>query len=342
MDSATNSAERRIALLIDGDNISPDYIQHIFPELGRYGVVVLRRVYGDFTQEHLQSWRDVCHTFALQPMHQFSNSVRKNATDIALVIDAMSVLNTENVDGFCIASNDSDFTGLIRHLRGRGIFVIGAGNQDTAKTIQPACDAYIHLENFLKPRPVIPEPPHTPPSLFGTVFSPLSQPATPAQPTAPVKPVTPPQPPESAPPAKSSGIFRAFSPARPSDSSPVKPAPKPDAEPAKPPNPPQPTTPAKPATPAKPPPQPTAPAKPATPANKPLRAYPLDALRTALTQCMENDGWASLSTLGTQLRTVIPNFKSSHYGHSTLSKMLRVRSDVFEVVKDRARIRKAK
>ncbi len=108
---------RRLALLIDGDNAQAALLPQMLAEISKYGTLTIRRVYGDWTKPHLTSWKEAVNTHALQTEHQFNNTPGKNATDIALIIDAMDILHTDKVDGFCIASSDSDYTSLAKRIR---------------------------------------------------------------------------------------------------------------------------------------------------------------------------------------------------------------------------------
>lgn len=121
--------ELTIALLIDADNIGAKHIENILGELTKYGRVTIRRMYGDWTQERLKSWLEKSSQFSLTPIMQSNDTSRKNASDIGLVIDAMDILYSEKVNGFCIVSSDSDFNKLAKRLRESGNLVIGMGEQ---------------------------------------------------------------------------------------------------------------------------------------------------------------------------------------------------------------------
>lgn len=119
--------ERKLALLIDSDNVSSKYLNGIFDELSQYGIVTYRRIYGDFTNPANARWSTKLLEKSIIPIQQFSNTTGKNATDSALIIDAMDLLYNSNVDGFCIVSSDSDFTSLASRLRESGKIVIWMG-----------------------------------------------------------------------------------------------------------------------------------------------------------------------------------------------------------------------
>ena len=121
--------EKRFAVLIDSENISARYISSILDEMTKYGVVTYKRIYGDWTSAQTTRWKKELLENSIMPIPQFSNTVGKNATDSALIIDAMDILYTGNVDGFCIVSSDSDFTRLASRLRESGMQVIGMGEE---------------------------------------------------------------------------------------------------------------------------------------------------------------------------------------------------------------------
>jgi uncharacterized protein (TIGR00288 family) len=145
--ASINGADRRIALLIDSDNISHTRISLILAELAKYGSANIRRAYGDWTSEQLKGWKDKLHEFAVRPIQQFSYSSGKNATDIALVIDAMELLYTQKLDAFCIASSDADFTPLVMQLKANGLDVYGFGERKTPEPFVNACTTFLYLDN---------------------------------------------------------------------------------------------------------------------------------------------------------------------------------------------------
>ena len=141
--------EKCYALLIDADNISAKYIKPILTELSKYGVITYKRIYGDWTSTQHSSWKDVLLKNSITPIQQFSYTQGKNATDSAMIIDAMDILYTNDVDGFCIVSSDSDFTRLVSRLRESGKMVIGMGENKTPEPFRKACDKFTILENLL-------------------------------------------------------------------------------------------------------------------------------------------------------------------------------------------------
>ncbi|MBQ1339003.1 MAG: NYN domain-containing protein [Ruminococcus sp.] len=138
--------EMRYAVLIDADNVASKYTKYILDEVSNYGIVTYKRVYGDWTRPNLQSWKSMALDNAVTPVQQYSYTTGKNATDSAMIIDAMDILYSHNVDGFCIVSSDSDFTRLAIRLRESGMHVIGMGEKKTPKPFSTACNAFKYLE----------------------------------------------------------------------------------------------------------------------------------------------------------------------------------------------------
>ena len=138
--------EMRYAVLIDADNVAAKYTKNILDELSNYGVVTYKRVYGDWTRPNLAGWKSMALDNAITPVQQYSYTTGKNSTDSAMIIDAMDILYSNNVDGFCIVSSDSDFTRLAIRLRESGKHVIGMGEQKTPKPFSAACNAFKYLE----------------------------------------------------------------------------------------------------------------------------------------------------------------------------------------------------
>ncbi len=136
----------RLAVLIDADNTSSKLIKEMFEELASYGTITVKRAYGDWTNPHLTGWRDVLLGNAISPQQQFAYTYGKNATDSALIIDAMDLLYSGNVEGFAIVSSDSDFTPLATRLRESGKRVIGVGRRMTPKAFVEACERFVFLE----------------------------------------------------------------------------------------------------------------------------------------------------------------------------------------------------
>lgn len=139
---------KRFALLIDADNISAKYIGDILEELSTYGIITYKRIYGDWTSSQSNKWKKELMENSVIPVQQFSNTVGKNATDSTLIIDAMDILYTGNVQGFCIVSSDSDFTRLASRLRESGMEVIGMGEEKTPRSFRVACTRFVNLQNL--------------------------------------------------------------------------------------------------------------------------------------------------------------------------------------------------
>lgn len=135
-----------IALLIDSDNIAPKYMETVFDELKDIGTVTIKRIYGDWTLEQAKSWKAVLPKYALMPMQQYAYTQGKNSTDSAMIIDAMDILYSKEVDVFCLASSDSDFTRLAARLREEGKQVIGMGESKTPKAFVNVCDSFRYLD----------------------------------------------------------------------------------------------------------------------------------------------------------------------------------------------------
>jgi len=145
-DSAPEHQNARLAVLIDADNTSASSAAAILEELARYGIPTVKRAYGDWTTQNLVGWKAELPRHAIQPIQQFANTVGKNSTDSALIIDAMDLLYSGNLDGFAIVSSDSDFTRLATRLRESGKTVYGLGRRRTPTSLQNACDRFIFLE----------------------------------------------------------------------------------------------------------------------------------------------------------------------------------------------------
>lgn len=139
---------RRIAMLIDGDNAQPSLIGEMIAEASKYGLVTIRRIYGDWTTANMKSWKEILNDHAVQPVQQFRYTIGKNATDSALIIDAMDTLYEGVVSGFCLVSSDSDYTRLATRIREKGFFAMGIGKRSTPKAFVNACDVFVYTENL--------------------------------------------------------------------------------------------------------------------------------------------------------------------------------------------------
>jgi hypothetical protein len=140
----------RFAILIDADNTSPRIAAGLFEEVAKFGEASVRRIYGDFSGQRLKSWAEILPKYAIDPYQQFAYTTGKNASDIALVIDAMDLLHSGRMDGFCLVSSDSDFTRLASRLREQGADVYGFGEQKTPESFRQACRRFVYTENLLR------------------------------------------------------------------------------------------------------------------------------------------------------------------------------------------------
>lgn len=140
-----------LAVLIDADNSSPQWAEAIFEEIAALGEASVRRIYGDFSRAQMKGWGERLASLALVPHHQPANTVGKNASDIALVIDAMDILHSGRFDGFVLVSSDSDFTRLASRIREQGLDVYGIGQRKTPEAFRKACKRFIFVENLLAP-----------------------------------------------------------------------------------------------------------------------------------------------------------------------------------------------
>ncbi|HUV59093.1 MAG TPA: NYN domain-containing protein [Desulfatiglandales bacterium] len=142
----TNGPAQKLAVLIDADNAQPSIVEGLLAEIAKYGTANVKRIYGDWTGSHLRSWKEVLLLLSIQPIQQFRYTVGKNATDAAMIIDAMDLLYTNKFDGFCIVSSDSDFTKLASRIRESGLVVYGFGEKKTPEPFVSACDKFIYTE----------------------------------------------------------------------------------------------------------------------------------------------------------------------------------------------------
>lgn len=139
---------RKLAVLVDGDNAQPSLIDKILTECGKYGNITIRRVYGDWTTSQMKGWKEALNNHAVQPIQQFRYTVGKNATDSAMIIDAMDILHSGVCDAFCLVSSDSDYTRLATRIRETGFFVMGIGKSITPKPFVKACNIFTYTENL--------------------------------------------------------------------------------------------------------------------------------------------------------------------------------------------------
>jgi uncharacterized LabA/DUF88 family protein len=152
----SSSTSDKLAVLIDADNAQASIASELLGEVARYGTATIRRAYGDWTTTNLAGWKGVLHNLAIQPIQQFRYTVGKNATDSALIIDAMDLLHGGRLDGFCLVSSDSDFTRLATRVREAGLSVYGFGEEKTPRPFVAACDKFVFTEIL---RPATPDAP---------------------------------------------------------------------------------------------------------------------------------------------------------------------------------------
>ncbi|MEC4115119.1 NYN domain-containing protein [Myroides pelagicus] len=138
-----------IAILVDGDNAQAKLLDKILEEVSKYGKVTIRRIYGDWTTPQMNSWKDLLNDLSFSPMQKFNYTSGKNSTDSSLIIDAMDILHNKSVDGFCIVSSDSDYTGLAKRIREEGIFVMGVGEKKTPNAFVQSCEIFTYCETLM-------------------------------------------------------------------------------------------------------------------------------------------------------------------------------------------------
>ncbi|QYY31426.1 MULTISPECIES: NYN domain-containing protein [Cupriavidus] len=146
MTNSPRQGTATLAVLIDADNAAPAIIEGLLAEVAKYGVAAVKRIYGDWTKPNLSGWKECLLSHSIQPIQQFRYTVGKNATDSAMIIDAMDLLYTERFDGFCLVSSDSDFTRLASRIREQGLIVYGFGERKTPKPFVTACDKFIYSD----------------------------------------------------------------------------------------------------------------------------------------------------------------------------------------------------
>jgi uncharacterized protein (TIGR00288 family) len=140
------NSDQKLAILIDGDNIPAKYVNEMLQETTKYGTPTIKRIYGDWTNPRLNKWKGILLDNAITPIQQYAYTIGKNATDSAMIIDAMDILYSGKVDGFCLVSSDSDFTRLATRLREAGMTVIGIGEKKTPEPFLAACNRFVYLE----------------------------------------------------------------------------------------------------------------------------------------------------------------------------------------------------
>lgn len=137
-----------IAVLIDGDNAQPKLMKEIIEEVSKYGKATIRRIYGDWTSQQMNGWKTIINQYSISPIQKFSYTTGKNSTDSSLIIDAMDILHGKHIEGFCIVSSDSDYTGLAKRIREEGLFVMGIGEKKTPEAFAKSCEVFTFTENL--------------------------------------------------------------------------------------------------------------------------------------------------------------------------------------------------
>lgn len=152
-----DNTKSNIAVLIDGDNAQPKLIKEILEEVSKYGKATIRRIYGDWTQPQMNGWKDIINQYSISPIQKFAYTTGKNSTDSSLIIEAMDILHSKNIEGFCIVSSDSDYTGLAKRIREEGLFVMGIGQKKTPSAFVQSCEIFTFSENLI-PETAAPAP----------------------------------------------------------------------------------------------------------------------------------------------------------------------------------------
>ena len=152
------SSNKKIAVLIDGDNAEARLIEQILNEAAKFGRVTIKRIYADWTMPQMNKWKEQTNRFAIRPIQKFSYTKGKNSTDTALIIDAMDIMYQESVDGFCIVSSDSDYTGIAHRIREAGLYVMGIGGSHTPEAFVKACEHFVFTEILQPETPKLPLP----------------------------------------------------------------------------------------------------------------------------------------------------------------------------------------
>jgi uncharacterized protein (TIGR00288 family) len=149
MQNQMSEIKFNIAVLIDGDNAQAKFMKEMLEEVSKYGKATIRRIYGDWTSSHMNSWKETVNNHSISPIQKFSYTTGKNSTDSSLIIDAMDILHSKSVDGFCIVSSDSDYTGLAKRIREEGLFVMGIGRKTTPLAFVNSCEIFTFSENLI-------------------------------------------------------------------------------------------------------------------------------------------------------------------------------------------------
>ncbi len=147
----------KIAVLIDGDNAQPKILKEMLEEVAKYGKATIRRIYGDWTIPQMHGWKEILNQHSFNPIQKFAYTSGKNSTDSSLIIDAMDILHEKKIDGFCIVSSDSDYTGLAKRIREEGVFVMGIGRKTTPMAFVQSCEIFTYVENICSEETLVEE-----------------------------------------------------------------------------------------------------------------------------------------------------------------------------------------
>lgn len=300
-------SDKKFAVLIDADNISHRKIKDILDEIANYGTPTIKRIYGDFTDPKFAAWKSILLENSITPIQQYAYTTGKNATDSALIIDAMDILHKESVNGFCIVSSDSDYTRLASRIRESGREVLGFGEKKTPKPFIKSCDKFIYVEILGQPAAPAPAPALAP--------TPVPVPASAATQTPTAK----------AAPKKASAKRRQTSdtqaPGTPEAAAGKKTVPAPGQTPS--------VVPASEQTPV------TVQAQMQDPAQSQSIIRPIDddfkdLLANTIEDAADDSGWAFLGIVGSVLTKKMPDFDPRNYGYKKLSLLVKALSEAIE------------
>ena len=299
-------SDKKFAVLIDADNISHRKIKDILDEIANYGTPTIKRIYGDFTDPKFAAWKSILLENSITPIQQYAYTTGKNATDSALIIDAMDILHKESVNGFCIVSSDSDYTRLASRIRESGREVLGFGEKKTPKPFIKSCDKFIYVE--ILGQPAAPTPALAP--------APVPAPASAATQTPTAK---------AAPkktPAKRRQTSDTQAPGTPEAAAGKKTVPAPGQTPS--------VVPASEQTPV------TAQSQMQDPAQSQSIIRPIDddfkdLLANTIEDAADDSGWAFLGIVGGVLTKKMPDFDPRNYGYKKLSLLVKSLSKIVEI-----------
>ncbi|MFR1290048.1 MAG: NYN domain-containing protein [Alistipes finegoldii] len=295
-------SDKKFAVLIDADNISHRKIKDILDEIANYGTPTIKRIYGDFTDPKFAAWKSILLENSITPIQQYAYTTGKNATDSALIIDAMDILHKESVNGFCIVSSDSDYTRLASRIRESGREVLGFGEKKTPKPFIKSCDKFIYVEILGQPAAPTPALAPAPGPAPAATQTPAAKAAQKRHPPKGVRRLTR-RPPERKKPPQ------------------AKTAPAPGQTPG--------------VVPASEQPQVTAQSQTLDPAQSQSIIRPIDddfkdLLANTIEDAADDSGWAFLGIVGSVLTKKMPDFDPRNYGYKKLSLLVKALSEAIE------------